>query len=91
MRTGELAGVVGVHPETLRYYERRGLLREPPRTAGGYRNYPGAAVAVLQLIKRAQELGFTLDEIEELLELDDGGVASCRVVCGRPGRAWRRR
>ncbi len=77
MRTSELAGKVGVHAETLRYYERRGLLTEPPRTAGGYRDYPVTAVELLRFIKRAQELGFTLDEVEELLHLDAGGPDSC--------------
>ena len=77
MRTSELAGMAGVNPETLRYYERRGLLQEPPRTSGGYRDYPSAAIDLLRFIKRAQELGFTLDEIEELLHLDAGGPDSC--------------
>ncbi|WP_053207494.1 MerR family transcriptional regulator [Jiangella muralis] len=77
MRTSELAGRVGVNPETLRYYERRGLLDEPPRTPGGYRDYPDATVRVLRFVKRAQELGFALDEVEELLHLDAGGPDSC--------------
>jgi DNA-binding transcriptional MerR regulator len=62
MRTSELAGRAGVNRETLRYCERRGLLTEPSRTSGGYRDYPDAAVELLRFIKRAQELGFTLDE-----------------------------
>jgi MerR family transcriptional regulator, mercuric resistance operon regulatory protein len=77
MRTSELAGRVGVNPETLRYYERRGLLDEPPRGPGGYRDYPAVAVELLRFIKRAQQLGFTLDEVEELLTLDHGGPESC--------------
>ena len=77
MRTSELAGQAGVNTETLRYYERRGLLTEPPRTSGGYRDYPPTAVELLRFIKRAQELGFTLDEVEELLHLDTGGPDSC--------------
>jgi Hg(II)-responsive transcriptional regulator len=77
MRTSELAGRAGVNSETLRYYERRGLLNEPPRTSGGYRDYPDAAVELLRFVKRAQELGFTLDEVEELLHLDSGGPDSC--------------
>jgi MerR family transcriptional regulator, mercuric resistance operon regulatory protein len=77
MRTSELAGRAGVNGETLRYYERRGLLEIPPRTAGGYRDYPEAAVELLRFVKRAQQLGFTLDEIEELLHLDGGGPDSC--------------
>lgn len=77
MRTSELAGRVGVNAETLRYYERRGLLAAPPRTPGGYREYPVATVGLLRFIKRAQELGFTLDEVDELLHLDSGGPESC--------------
>ncbi|MFI7063775.1 MerR family transcriptional regulator [Kribbella sp. NPDC050124] len=77
MRTGELAGRAGVNIETVRYYERRGLLSEPRRTPGGYRDYPAASVELLRFIKRAQELGFTLDEIEELVHLDSGGPDSC--------------
>ncbi|HEU0286874.1 MAG TPA: MerR family DNA-binding protein [Nocardioidaceae bacterium] len=77
MRTSELAGRAGVNAETLRYYERRGLLEAPPRTPGGYRDYPVAAVELLRFIKRAQELGFSLDEVEELVHLDRGGPQSC--------------
>lgn len=77
MRSRELARQVGVNTETLRYYERRGLLREPPRTGGGYRNYPSTAVDLLRFIKRAQQLGFTLDEVEELIRLDAGGPDNC--------------
>jgi Hg(II)-responsive transcriptional regulator len=77
MRTSEVADRVGVNAETLRYYERRGLLTRPPRTPGGYRDYPPTTVELLRFIKRAQELGFTLDEIEELLHLDNGGPDSC--------------
>lgn len=77
MRTSELAGQAGVNSETLRYYERRGLLTQPPRTPGGYRDYPPAALDLLRFIKRAQELGFTLDEVEELLHLDNGGPEAC--------------
>jgi MerR family mercuric resistance operon transcriptional regulator len=80
MRTSELASRVRVNTETLRYYERRGLLVEPPRTAGGYRDYPPTAVGLLRFIKRAQELGFILDEVEELLELDAGGPDSCEAA-----------
>lgn len=77
MRTSQLADRAGVNSETLRYYERRGLLDAPPRTLGGYRDYPVSAVGLLRFVKRAQELGFTLDEVEELLHLDDGGPDSC--------------
>lgn len=77
MRTSELAARVGVNTETLRYYERRGLLEHPPRTAGGYRDYPSGAVELLRFIRRAQELGFTLDEVDELIHLGAGGPDSC--------------
>lgn len=77
MRTSELAGQAGVNPETLRYYERRGLLDEPPRSPGGFRDYPPSTVELLRFIKRAQQLGFTLDEVENLLHLIDGGPDSC--------------
>ncbi len=61
----------------MRYYERRGLLAEPPRSPGGYRDYPVSAVGVLRFVKRSQELGFTLAEVEELLSLAEGGPDSC--------------
>ena len=80
MRTSELARRTGVNIETLRYYERRGLLDEPPRTPGGYRDYPPRAVSGIRFIKRAQELGFRLEEIDELLHLSDGGPDSCEVA-----------
>jgi MerR family mercuric resistance operon transcriptional regulator len=80
MRTSELADRAGVNNQTLRYYERRGLLDTPPRTTGGYRDYPDAAVDLLHFVKRAQVLGFTLDEIEELLHLDAGGPDSCTAA-----------
>lgn len=72
-----MAGKAGVNTQTLRYYERRGLLPEPPRSPGGYRDYPVSAVSVLRFVKRSQELGFTLNEIEELLGLAAGGPDSC--------------
>lgn len=82
MRTRELADRSGVNSETLRYYERRGLLAEPPRTPGGYRDYPASTVERLLFIKRAQELGFTLGEVDELLHLDAGGPDSCDAARG---------
>lgn len=67
MRSGELAAAAGVNAQTLRYYERRGLLAEPDRSPGGHRMYPDAALSVLRVIKAAQRLGFTLDEVADLL------------------------
>lgn len=77
MRSGELASRAGVNAQTLRYYERRGLLAEPPRAPSGYREYPADAVTVVRFVKRAKELGFTLDEIADLLHLADGGPGDC--------------
>lgn len=69
LSSGKLAEAAEVNVETLRYYERRGLLPEPPRKTSGYRVYPRSAVDRLQFIKGAQVLGFTLEEIHELLNL----------------------
>jgi DNA-binding transcriptional MerR regulator len=69
LRSGQLAAAAGVHLETLRYYERRGLLAEPDRSPGGHRLYPVETVTVLRVIKAAQRLGFTLDEVADLLEV----------------------
>jgi MerR family transcriptional regulator, mercuric resistance operon regulatory protein len=77
MRTSEVADRAGVNTQTLRYYERRGLLTEPPRSPCGYRQYPASAVSVLRFVKRAQELGFTLAEVADLLAPADGGPRSC--------------
>jgi MerR family transcriptional regulator, mercuric resistance operon regulatory protein len=68
LRTGEVAERAGVNIQTLRYYERRGLLAEPTRSIGGHRLYPPDTVALLNVIKAAQRLGFTLDEVAELLD-----------------------
>src|SRR4051812_29224415 len=69
MRIGKLAEHAGVNIETLRYYERRGLLPEPVRTPGGHREYGQEAVRFVRAVKEAQTLGFTLAEIEEYLAL----------------------
>lgn len=66
---GRLAREAGVNLETVRYYERRGLLPRPPRSASGYRLFPTEATRRLRFIRRAQELGFSLGEIRELLSL----------------------
>lgn len=77
MRTMQVAQQAGVNAQTLRYYERRGLLPNPPRTLGGYRSYGPEAVRRVLFVKRAQELGFSLAEIDVLLHLADGGPESC--------------
>ena len=69
---GGLAKAISVNVETIRYYQRRGLLPEPDRPPGGIRRYCQADLARLRFIKSAQRLGFSLDEIAELLRLDDG-------------------
>ncbi len=69
IRIGEVAGRAGVNVQTLRYYERRGLLEKPERTQSGYRRYAPETVRLIRFIKRAQELGFTLTEAEDLLRL----------------------
>lgn len=68
LRSGQVAEAADVNLQTLRYYERRGLLVEPERTLGGHRLYPPETVTVLRVVKAAQRLGFTLDEISELLD-----------------------
>ena len=69
LRRGQVAAAAGVNIETLRYYERRGLLAEPDRSPGGHRLYPPEAITLLRVVKAAQRLGFTLDEVADLLEL----------------------
>src|SRR5258708_17198173 len=69
LTSGQVAKEAGVGVEPLRYYEREGLLKEQPGRASGYRQYPEDAVKRIQFIKRAQELGFSLKEITELLAL----------------------
>lgn len=69
---GILAKAAGVHVETVRYYQRRGLLAQPSRPPGGIRHYGEAHVRRLRFIKRAQKLGFSLDEVQDLLALEDG-------------------
>ncbi|MBO0880112.1 MAG: MerR family transcriptional regulator, partial [Mycobacterium sp.] len=66
MRTSQVARRAGVNIQTLRYYQRRGLLTEPPRTGAGYRQWGHDAVRIVQFVKRAQELGFSLAEIDAL-------------------------
>jgi MerR family transcriptional regulator, mercuric resistance operon regulatory protein len=73
---GSLAKAASVNVETIRYYQRRGLLDEPAKPLGGQRCYAASAAARVRFIKRAQQLGFTLEEIKELLLLEDG--QSCR-------------
>ena len=73
---GKIARQSGVGIETVRFYEKQGLLHEPQRSAANYRLYPEAAVGRLRFIKRAKELGFSLREIRELLQLHDNPHAT---------------
>jgi MerR family mercuric resistance operon transcriptional regulator len=69
LRSGQLAKAAGVNAQTLRYYERRGLLPEPQRTLGGHREYGPEALTVMRVIRGLARLGFTLGEIAELIEV----------------------
>lgn len=80
LRIGDLAQRAGINLETIRYYERRGLLARPPRTESGYRAFPPDAVRRIRFIKRAQELGFSLKEIKELLILRVDARTTCAEV-----------
>lgn len=79
---GILARSADVNKETIRYYERRGLIPEPKRSKSGYRQYPPETVKHIQFIKRAQALGFSLNEVSELLSLKVSGDTSCSAVKG---------
>ena len=80
LRISELADRAGVKADTLRFYEREGLLPAPPRQPSGYRAYPPEAVGRVRFIKRAQDLGFTLKEIAELLALRLDPGTTCADV-----------
>jgi MerR family transcriptional regulator, copper efflux regulator len=77
---GQVATQAGLGIDTIRYYERRGLVPAPPRTDGGYRIYPAGTVARLRFIRRAKELGFSLKEIKELLDLRLDPAATCAEI-----------
>ena len=77
---GRLAKKAGVNVETIRYYQRRGLLPIPASSPGSVRRYSGKHLERLRFIKRSQQLGFTLDEAGELMALSEGN--GCSVACG---------
>ena len=83
MTIGHLAREAGVNLETVPYYERRGLLPKPPRSASGYRLFPTDAARRLRFIRRAQELGFSLKEIRELLSLRVSRSTTSRDIRAR--------
>jgi Predicted transcriptional regulators len=80
MRSGELARRLGISPDTLRHYERKGLIARPQRTPGGYRIYGDAAVQRIQLVRRAVAVGFGLDELARIFAVRDKGGVPCRHV-----------
>jgi Cu(I)-responsive transcriptional regulator len=80
MNIGELARAADTKAETIRYYERIGLLPAPPRTAGNYRDYSAEHVSRLAFTRRARDLGFSIDQIRTLLDLADQKEQSCKAV-----------
>lgn len=80
---GELAKQANVHIETIRYYERRGLIADPPRNQSGHRQYPVEAVIRTEFIKRCQALGFSLREIQDILELRVTPQSTCADMKSR--------
>ncbi|MER5688548.1 heavy metal-responsive transcriptional regulator [Streptomyces sp. NPDC002205] len=80
MRIGELATQAGLSTKTIRFYEQAGLLPAPPRTSGGYRDYPEQAATRLSFVRDAQAAGLTLAEIRSVLALRDSGQAPCAQV-----------
>ena len=82
MTIGRLAKAAGVNVETIRYYQRRGLLVEPRKPPGGHRRYSSMILRQVAFIRRAQQLGFTLEEIGKLLEIGllDDQVEACRIA-----------
>ena len=77
---GRLAKLSGVKPDTIRFYERSGLLPKPQRLASGYRIYDNAALKQVRFIRKAQSLGFSLDEIRRIMNLRGQGKETCRCV-----------
>ena len=80
MRIGQLAAATGLSTDTIRYYERIGLLPSPHRTPAGYREYPAGAGNRVRVIRNAVQLGFPLQEISKVLRIKDSGGAPCRQV-----------
>lgn len=80
MRIGEVAARIGIPTETIRFYEHRGLLPTPRRSANGYRRYDDAALARLRFVRAAQTAGLTLAEIRGIVELRDDGTTPCAHV-----------
>ncbi|MBZ5688465.1 MAG: heavy metal-responsive transcriptional regulator [Acidobacteriia bacterium] len=80
LRSGQVAEMTGVSPDTIRHYERIGILPHPPRSCGGYRLYSADVIERVHLVRRALQLGFTLAELSEILRVRDKGGIPCRRV-----------
>ncbi len=80
IRRADLARITGCNLETIRYYENIGVMPQPPRNANNHRSYDAGHIARLSFVMRARDLGFTLEEIRELLALVDGGMQTCGEV-----------
>jgi DNA-binding transcriptional MerR regulator len=80
LKAGALAKLAGVSTHTLRYYESRGVLPRPPRSANGYRMYPAAALQRITVIQQALDAGFSIEELAQVLKTRDTGGAPCRDV-----------
>ena len=80
LSSGELADLAGVSRDTLRHYERKGVLPRPLRSHNAYRQYPPEALQRVQLVRRALSVGFTLDELARVLKVRDAGGAPCEEV-----------
>jgi DNA-binding transcriptional MerR regulator len=83
---GDLGKTTRTKVETIRYYERIGLLPEPPRTSGNYRDYGQCELGRLSFIRRARDLGFSLDQVRALLGLSDDRTRDCGISTGSPRR-----
>lgn len=86
LQRAELARRTGCNLETIRYYEKTGMMPDPPRTASGYRIYDDSHVSRLRFILRARELGFSIEQTRGLLDLVDGGTQTCAEVKERTER-----
>ena len=82
MTIGQLAAAAGVNVETVRYYQRRELMSQPERASGSIGRYPPGALTRLRFIKRSQSLGFSLDDVQALLSLDDGRSCTAARAIG---------
>jgi DNA-binding transcriptional MerR regulator len=80
MRPGELASVAGISTDTLRHYERKGIIKRPGRSRNGYREYPHEVLDRVLTVQRALRIGFSLDELARVFKVRDSGGAPCREV-----------